>query len=60
MIPDKRFLRQPKRFWANVRLLSQHIGYTERAGKSSGKIKSVVKVPTISEISGAFLDLDLC
>jgi hypothetical protein len=28
--PDRRFLNQPKQFWANVRTVSQHIGYTAR------------------------------
>ena len=56
MVPDKRFLRQPKRFWANVRLLSQHIGYTARsAKKGSGSIK----VPNLAEIIDAFRAMDL-
>ncbi len=38
MKPDKRFLRQPKSFWANVRSLSQKLGYTE-----GGQIK----IPTL-------------
>jgi len=36
MKPDPRFLNQPKLFWANVRSISQHIGYTERG---TGRIK---------------------
>jgi hypothetical protein len=28
--PDPRFLRQPHHFWANVRSISQHAGYTAR------------------------------
>jgi hypothetical protein len=31
MKPDPRFLDQPKSFWANVRTISQEIGYTETA-----------------------------
>ena len=30
MKPDPRFLNQPKHFWANVRSISQHLGYTAR------------------------------
>ncbi len=60
MIPDERFLRQPKRFWANVRLLSQHIGYTERsAAKREQEGGGYIKVPNLSEINDAFSALDL-
>ena len=31
MKPDPRFLKQPKSFWANVRTISQEVGYTEPA-----------------------------
>ena len=30
MKPDSRFLNQPKHFWANVRTIGQHVGYTVR------------------------------
>ena|SRR5713226_77746 len=50
--PDSRFLKQPKHFWANVRTISQHIGYTVRG---AGEIK----VPTIAEITQAFEQLKL-
>lgn len=30
MNPNDKFTRLPKTFWANVRLLSQEIGYTEK------------------------------
>jgi hypothetical protein len=36
MNADQRFMKQPKNFWANVRSLSQELGYTER---STGQIK---------------------
>jgi hypothetical protein len=36
MKADKRFMKQPKNFWANVRSLSQKLGYTERG---TGQIK---------------------
>ena len=31
MKPDPRFLRLPKSFWANVRTISQEVGYTQTA-----------------------------
>jgi hypothetical protein len=43
MKPDQRFMRQPKHFWANVRSLSQKLGYT-------GKGKQI-KVFTLPEIA---------
>lgn len=33
MKPDPRFLNQPKHFWANVRSIGQHAGYTNRTTK---------------------------
>lgn len=36
MKADQRFMKQPKNFWANVRSLSQELGYTERG---AGQIK---------------------
>jgi len=58
MIPDKRFLRQPKRFWANVRLLSQYIGYTARSGKR-GAQSGGIKIPNVNEVIAAFSAMDL-
>ncbi|MDX2041802.1 MAG: hypothetical protein SF097_11150 [Acidobacteriota bacterium] len=46
------FLNQPKHFWANVRSISQHIGYTERG---TGKIK----VPVIEEMATAMSQIGL-
>src|SRR4051794_1505069 len=43
MKPNKLFLKLPKRFWANVRLISQEVGYTERATKQ-------IKIPSDQEI----------
>ncbi len=50
MKPDKRFLRQPRSFWANVRSLSQKLGYTE-----GGQIK----VPSLPAIVTALESLQL-
>ncbi|MHB1344954.1 MAG: DUF7687 domain-containing protein [Thermoleophilia bacterium] len=52
MIPNSVFLRQPQHFWANVRLVSQKVGYTARG---TGR----VLVPTLAEISRALEDLGL-
>lgn len=46
------FLNQPKSFWANVRCLSEQIGYTQRLTKQ-------IKVPTVPEIKIAMLKLGL-
>lgn len=46
------FLMQPKSFWAHVRTISQHAGYTKR---ESGTIK----VPTTTEILSSFTALGL-
>lgn len=48
MKPDPRFLNQPKAFWANVRSISQHAGYTARG---SGQIL-VPELPLICSTLG--------
>lgn len=50
MLPDSRFLNQPKSFWANVRTISQHLGYTKN---------KQVKVHDLETIVKALTDLDL-
>ena len=52
MIANPEFQQQPKYFWAYVRTLSQHLGYTVRG-------KGVVKVPTLSEMRRGLRDLGL-
>ncbi|MGH9739980.1 MAG: DUF7690 domain-containing protein [Candidatus Acidiferrales bacterium] len=52
MKPEKRFLNQPKYFWANVRSISQHLGYTDR---QTGRIK----VPSLDAVATALIDLRL-
>jgi hypothetical protein len=52
MKPDPRFLHLPKDFWANVRLISQEVGYTvARQGQ--------IKVPSLAEVRKAFTDISL-
>lgn len=46
------YLNQPKNFWANIRTISQHLGYTER---QTGRIK----VPSMMEIVFALSSLGL-
>lgn len=52
MKPDARFLNQPKHFWANVRTISQHVGYTTRG---TGQIR----VPDLGVILKALGELGL-
>ena len=52
MKPDPRFLKQPKTFWANVRTISEQVGYTLRNQR-------VIKVPTFDEILNALRSLNL-
>jgi hypothetical protein len=52
MRPDQRFLRQPKHFWANVRTISEQVGYTERG---TGQIR----IPSLSEVAQALSRIGL-
>src|SRR5437879_5730827 len=52
MKPDPRFVGQPKHFWANVRSISQTLGYTVRG---SGQIF----VPTLEQMSRALDEIGL-
>ncbi len=44
MIPDPHFMNLPKHFWANIRTISQQVGYTLRGGPGQ------ILVPTISHV----------
>lgn len=52
MKPEERFLKQPGQFWALVRTISQHLGYTVRKTKQ-------VRVPTPGDMRTALCDLGL-
>src|SRR6266581_2767264 len=52
MIPDRRFLNQPRSFWANVRTIGQAVGYTVRG-------ESQIRVPSYEEIIQAYSGLKL-
>ncbi|MEN6334193.1 MAG: hypothetical protein ABFE01_08015 [Phycisphaerales bacterium] len=54
MKPDPRFLNLPKGFWANVRLVSQEVGYTTK-----GKGEKKIKVPSLEEARKAFAEMSL-
>jgi hypothetical protein len=52
MKAESKFLNQPLEFWANVKLISQKVGYTERG-------TSKIKVPTPDEIRRTYAELHL-
>jgi hypothetical protein len=52
MVANHEFQDQPKMFWAYVRTLSQHLGYTLRG-------KGQIKIPTLSEMRIGLKDLGL-
>lgn len=52
MKPDPRFLKQDKTFWANVRTVSQKVGYTIRG-------KGLIKVPSLDEIAVSLQEIGL-
>lgn len=47
MKADKRFLNQPLDFWANIKLISQKAGYTDKKTKH-------IKVHTLEEIKKVY------
>ncbi|HEP9229525.1 hypothetical protein [Pseudomonas aeruginosa] len=52
MKADIRFLSQTREFWANVRTISQEVGYTDRASKT-------ILIPNRQQLHHAFNKLDL-
>ena len=52
MKPDPLFAAQSKEFWANVRTISQELGYTQRG-------TGTIKVPTIAEVQKRYASLGL-
>ncbi len=46
------FLRQPKIFWANVRTISEKVGYTNRSNKQ-------IKVPALPEVRSKLAEIAL-
>lgn len=56
MKPDARFLNQPKHFWANVRTISEQVGYTKK-GKKKGD--GQIRVPSLPQMKEALEALHL-
>ena len=52
MKPDPRFAAQSKEFWANVRTISQELGYTQRG-------TGTIKVHTLGEVETRYASLGL-
>ena len=52
MRADTRFVSQPRAFWANVRTISQEVGYTVRGAR-------VIRVPTLQDVIHVFGRLGL-
>jgi hypothetical protein len=61
MKPNRAFVGLNKEFWANIRTISQKVGYTEkrRAPRGSGPTVGAIKVPTLAEIATAYEALNL-
>ncbi len=52
MQPNSQFLNQPKHFWANVRTLSQSLGYTNKKTKQ-------IKIPSLTEVISGLQQIGL-
>lgn len=50
MIPNPQFSKLPKSFWAAVRSISQHCGYTQTG---------TIKIPTLEEMRAAYVALGM-
>jgi hypothetical protein len=48
--PETRFLKKKQSFWAAVRIISQHVGYTQRKQKS-------IKIPSFEKIYETYVNL---
>lgn len=64
MKPDPKFAKLGGEFWANVRLISQRVGYTVRLPRrkrapDEPKVSGPIKVPTLAEVDAALDELRL-
>ncbi|MEX2308175.1 MAG: hypothetical protein WD738_11310 [Pirellulales bacterium] len=69
MIPNPKFTGLTKDFWANIRIISQHVGYTQRVARQprlAGPPKVVakrqvgpIKIPNLAEITAALEEAEL-
>lgn len=55
MSPDPKFVKLPKAFWANIRTISEQVGYVIRPPRRKGQKNEPgpIKVPTLPEIKDA-------
>lgn len=61
MQPNREFIGLPKEFWANIRTISQKVGYTVRPRRQPGVKGQAgpIKVPTLAEIHAAMESINL-
>lgn len=67
MKPNQQFVNLGKEFWAHIRIISQHVGYTERPKRKPRdqhtqprqKESGPIRIPTLAEITGALEELGL-
>ena len=62
MQPEKKFVGLPKEFWANIRTISQGLGYVEKPKRGKKGEKGQVgriKVPSLSDIKGCLESINL-
>ncbi len=61
MQPRKEFVGLPKAFWANIRTISQKVGYTVKPKRVTGVKGQAgpIKVPTLVEIKNALESINL-
>ena len=61
MQPNPAFVGLPKEFWANIRTISQEVGYTQRRNIKKG-VKGQpgpIKVPTLAEAAAGLESINL-
>jgi hypothetical protein len=58
MKPNKRFTNKKREFWANVRTISQEVGYSYST-RSKSPEKGMIKAPTIKDMIKAYKKLKL-
>jgi len=62
MIPNPKFKGLPKNFWANIRIISQHVGYTQRIArqpKTAQRRVGPIKIPNLAEITAALEEAEV-
>jgi len=53
------FMRQPKSFWALVRTLSEHMGYTNRSPRGAPRGSGTIRAHSVAEKARALAELGL-